>query len=87
MSAAKLDQYRGRLDAPQIAEGINAAAHTARRLAEDARLLINKRRFPTAASLAILSNEESGKASMLRRLSVAQGRRSGGIRCLHRRRR
>lgn len=72
MSATKLDQYRGRLNPLKIAEGINAAASNARRLAEDARLLLDNRRFPTAASLAILSIEESGKTSILRRLSVAE---------------
>jgi AbiV family abortive infection protein len=72
MSATKLDQYKGRLGPVQIAEGINATFNNARRLAEDARLLFNNRRFPRAASLAILSIEESGKVSILRHLSVAE---------------
>ena len=72
MSATKLEQYRGRLNPSQVAEGINAATRNAFRLVEDARLLLDKGRFPTAASLAVLAIEESGKASILRHLSVAQ---------------
>lgn len=67
----KLDAYRGRLDASQVATGINAAIENARRLADDASLLLEAGRFPTAASLSILSIEESGKVSILRGLSVA----------------
>ena len=67
----KLDAYRGRLDASQVATGINAAIENAKRLADDASLLLEVGRFPTAASLSILSIEESGKVSILRALSVA----------------
>ena len=67
----KLDAYRGRLDASQVATGINAAIENAKRLADDASLLLEVGRFPTAASLSILSIEESGKFSILRALSVA----------------
>ena len=75
MSEKKLSQYKGRLNAAQIAEGINVASRNARRLADDARLLLKEDRFPTAASLAILSIEESGKVSILRRMAVAQSER------------
>jgi AbiV family abortive infection protein len=68
----KLDGYRGRLTRPQIAEGMNAAAKNARRLAEDASTLFEVRRFPSAASLAILSIEEAGKISILRSLALAR---------------
>lgn len=44
----------------------------ARRLAEDAEALLLADRYPSAASLAILSIEEAGKASVLRGLSVAR---------------
>jgi AbiV family abortive infection protein len=68
----KLNTYRGRLSAAQIAEGINAASDNAKRLADDAACLLEAKRIPSAASIAILSIEESGKVSILRSLSVAQ---------------
>jgi AbiV family abortive infection protein len=45
---------------------MNAARRNARRLAEDAQILLEAHRYPTAASLAILSIEESGKESIIR---------------------
>ena len=68
----KLDAYKGRLDATQIAAGMNAARQNAQRLADDARMLLEACRYPSAASLAILSIEEAGKVSILRRLAVAK---------------
>ncbi len=67
----KLDANRGKLTTAQIAQGMSAAAQNARRLAGDAVALLKAHRFPTAASLAILSIEESGKISILRSLSLA----------------
>jgi AbiV family abortive infection protein len=67
----KLDAYRGRLSAAQIAAGMNAAAKNARRLVEDAATLLAAGRFPTAASLATLAIEEAGKISILRMLALA----------------
>jgi AbiV family abortive infection protein len=67
--AKKLDQYRGRLTAKQIAKGMNAARMNALRLLEDAETLFAVARFPTATSLAILSIEESGKIAILRHLA------------------
>ncbi len=67
----KLDSYKGRLNATQIAAGINAAFDNAKRLADDAAFLLDAGRLPTAASVAILSIEEAGKVSILRSLSVA----------------
>jgi len=55
-----------------VAEGINAACQNAKRLADDAEILLKNKRYPSAASLAILSIEESGKVSILRGLSVAK---------------
>jgi AbiV family abortive infection protein len=72
MIKKKLDSYKGRLSANQIAAGINAALQNAKRLSEDAQLLFRAGRFPSAASLAILSIEESGKVSILRSLSLAK---------------
>jgi AbiV family abortive infection protein len=67
----KLDAYRGKLNAAQIAAGINAASENAKRIAEDAQFILEAGRLPTAASLAILSIEEAGKASILRALALA----------------
>lgn len=67
----KLDVYCGKLTPAQVAEGMNAAAANARRLFEDATILLKARRFASAAALAVLSIEESGKVSILRRLALA----------------
>jgi len=67
--ARHLNSYSDRLTAHQIAIGINATRRNARRLAEDAQLLFDKERYPTAASLAILSVEEAGKESILRQIA------------------
>lgn len=68
----KLDAYRGPLSASEIAAGINLANANAWRLFEDASTLLELGRFPTAASLAALSIEESGKVSILRTLALAK---------------
>lgn len=72
MVKKKLDQYKGRLTAAQIVDGMNAAIRNAKRLADDAELLLEQGRFPSAASFAVLSIEESGKLSILRQLAVAK---------------
>jgi len=68
----KLNSYRGRLSADEIAYGMNIANANALRLAEDAQSLLRAGRIPSAASLAALSIEESGKASVLRQLATAK---------------
>lgn len=50
---------------------MNIACRNARRLADDAKLLLDAGRYPTAASIAALSIEESGKVSVLRGLASA----------------
>ena len=65
-------QFRGRLTNAEIAQGMTAALSNARRLLADAVILLDAKRFPTAASLAVLSIEESGKSSILRAMSVAR---------------
>ena len=72
MRNRKLNQYKDKLSPAQLAEGINAALGNAKRLAEDAVLLLQAKRYPSAASLAILSVEESGKISILRALALAR---------------
>lgn len=70
--AKKLQSYKGRLRFTQIAEGMTAASENAARLAQDAKLLLDAERLPTACSLAALSIEESGKVSILRAMSLAR---------------
>jgi AbiV family abortive infection protein len=72
MSAKKPHQYSGTLDAAQVAAGMNTAARNAKRLADDASLLLENNRFASAVALAVLSIEESGKLSILRQLACAQ---------------
>jgi len=73
MSKQLSKQYCGHLSTKQIADGMNASASNAARLAGDAKILLEKERYPSAASLAILSLEESGKVSILRELATAVG--------------
>ena len=54
----RLPRFRGQLTPSQIAIGMNAASRNARRLADDARLLLEHGRFPTAASVADLLARE-----------------------------
>jgi AbiV family abortive infection protein len=72
MGDHRLNQYKGPLTPPQVAAGMNAANANACRLLEDAERLLEAKRHPTAASLAALSIEESGKASVLRELALAR---------------
>lgn len=71
MTKTRLTMYRGELTPAQIARGINAARRNARRLADDAKLLLDNGRYPTAVAIAALSVEESGKSSVLRGLAMA----------------
>lgn len=66
-----LDAYRGGLTAAQIANGMNAACENANRLADDAHILLDAARIPSALAVAILAIEETGKISILRRLAIA----------------
>lgn len=72
MAKHRLEQYKAKLSPAEIAAGMNAAAANARRLWEDANLLLAQSRFPSALSLAALSIEESGKLSILRSLALAR---------------
>jgi len=68
----KSKPYRGTLTPEQIAAGMNAAGRNAIRLLQDAELLLEAKRYPSAIALAILAIEEAGKMPILRALSVAQ---------------
>lgn len=71
MSPKRLNSYKGRLDHRQIADGMNVANRNAHRLFEDAQILLDAERYASAASLAILSIEESGKNHILRMIALA----------------
>ena len=68
----KLNAYKSRLTAEQIAEGMTAASENAARLAQDAEALLATGSAATAASIAALAIEEAGKVSILRALAVAR---------------
>lgn len=68
----RLAQFRGVLTPAQIATGINVATRNARRLCDDASLMFERGRSPSAIGLAILSIEESGKTRVLRELALAR---------------
>ena len=68
--AQNLNRYNGKLSLQQIVEGINIVMNNARNLYLDAVLLLENGRFPRAASLAILSLEECGKATILRMMAL-----------------
>jgi AbiV family abortive infection protein len=72
MVSRQLSAFRGELSAKDVADGINAAIRNSKRLAADAKLMLDAKRYPTAAALAIYSLEETEKVSTLRALSVAQ---------------
>lgn len=65
-----LKSYFGTLDPAELAEGIAAAQANALRLIEDAKILADAGRFPSAAALAILAVEERGKAIVLKRMAI-----------------
>jgi AbiV family abortive infection protein len=62
--------YNAHLTAAEIADGINLARINSARLYNDARLLLDNKRYSSAAALAILSIEESGKELVLRQLAT-----------------
>jgi AbiV family abortive infection protein len=70
MAKKRLNQYKGRLNAKEICEGMNIAITNSVRLLKDAEILFEARRFPSSAALGILSIEESGKVSILRALAL-----------------
>jgi AbiV family abortive infection protein len=71
--AKKFNFYRGTLSAMQAATGMNAAKANAKRLLEDAELLFEAKRFPSACALGILSIEEAGKLPILREIACMKG--------------
>jgi AbiV family abortive infection protein len=70
VSKSRLQPYAGPLTPAQITEGIAAAQANAARLLDDATLLLDAGRLPSATGLAILSMEERGKVIILKRLAL-----------------
>jgi AbiV family abortive infection protein len=75
MAKPKLHFYRDKLTPKQAAEGMNAAARNAKRLYDDAEVLLKAKRFPTACAVAILSIEESGKLPILREVACMKDKK------------
>ena len=67
---SELQPYAGPLTPAQITDGIAAAQSNALRLLDDAKLLLEAGRYPSASALAILSMEERGKVIILKRLAL-----------------
>ena len=67
---SRLQSYSADLSPAEIAEGIAAAQANARRLIEDAKLIADAGRFPSAAALAILAIEERGKVIILKHMAI-----------------
>lgn len=68
----RLPRYEGQLTPLQVAAAINTANANARRLLRDAELLLVSGRFPSAAAIAILAIEETGKDWILRAITLAR---------------
>lgn len=66
----KINQYKGKLSATETANGMNIAEQNAFRLVEDATILLDSKRYPTACSLAVLALEELGKIVLLRVMAL-----------------
>ena len=73
---SRLKKYVGPLNAEKIADGINTAFRNAKRLLHSAQFLFEAKDYASAISLAILAIEESGKASHLRSLALANDEKS-----------
>ena len=72
VKSKKLPRYAGPLNVEEVSTGIKAAQKNAIRLLEDAKLLFEHARFPSATALAILAIEERGKVNILKRLAVLE---------------
>jgi AbiV family abortive infection protein len=64
------EAFGGHLKPEVIAAGINLVRKNGRRLAQDARLMFEHKRYASALGLAVLAIEEQGKERMLRDLAV-----------------
>jgi AbiV family abortive infection protein len=66
-----MQQYRGKLTLPEIAEGYNLAVRNAKRLAADAECLLHVDRYLAAITLATLAIEEEWKTALFTLLCLA----------------
>lgn len=62
----RLTQYRGALSAEEAAKGISLARGNATRLIQDAEVLLQAERYPSAIALATLAIEELGKVQIIK---------------------
>ncbi|WP_454686962.1 AbiV family abortive infection protein [Agrobacterium leguminum] len=69
--SSTLTQYKGPLTPSQAASGIRLARENAARLINDADLLIENGRHPSACALAILAIEELGKVQAIKTILLA----------------
>lgn len=65
-----LRRYSGPLDLPKLVAGMATVGGNAARLCSDAETLLSHGSVPSAAALAVLAIEESGKLNILRRMAV-----------------
>ncbi|HTQ30583.1 MAG TPA: AbiV family abortive infection protein [Opitutaceae bacterium] len=72
MASQKLQQYKGLLSPVEVTQGIKCAQTNAKRLIEDAELLLGHERYASALALATLAIEEAGKVPILRSLALAR---------------
>lgn len=68
MSKKHLPQCGGRLTIKEATDGMNSALDNARRLLNDAKVLLSNERYPSALSLSVLAIEEAGKISIIRHI-------------------
>lgn len=69
---SKPTPYRGRLTPESASKGIHAAKANSSRLIEDAEMLSNNGRYPSACSIAALAIEEMSKPAIIRKIVIAE---------------
>lgn len=74
MLKSKPSAYRGHLTLESAANGITQCKKNAEKLLEDAKLLVDNSRFPSACALAVLAIEEISKPAIIRKLVLASSR-------------
>jgi AbiV family abortive infection protein len=71
LRGVKVERQKGPIPPDVVAKGIGAAGRNARRLMDDAFLLLKHRRYPSACALSILAAEEIEKQSRLFKIAAA----------------
>lgn len=70
IGVTSLCPYHGELSPEDVAKGMECAIDNAKRLANDAKILFDAGSYASSCALAILSIEEVGKLSILRRMAL-----------------